>query len=71
MTRTGLALGLGVFGGGIATLWLSRYLERVNWYDPIAFVDTTLLVPSIAFVACYIPARRASRVDPMIVLREE
>ena len=71
MKWTGVGLGLGVLGGFISTLWLSRNLERVNPYDPIAFAGTVALVSAVALLASYIPARRASRVDPMHVLREE
>jgi predicted permease len=71
MKWTGVGIGLGVFGGFVSTFWLSRYIERVNWLDPIAFLATSLLVAAIAGTACYLPATRASHVDPMVVLREE
>ena len=71
MKWTALGLGLGVLGGFISSFWLSRNLERVNPYDPIAFAGTVVLVSAVAFLASYIPARRASRIDPMLVLREE
>jgi predicted permease len=71
MKWTALGLGLGIFGAFVSTFWLSRHLERVAWLDPIAFFATTLLMAATAGAACYIPARKASRVDPMVVLREE
>jgi len=66
-----VGIGLGVFGGFVSTFWLSRYIERVQWLDPIAFLVTSLLIATIAGAACYVPATRASHVDPMVVLREE
>ena len=71
MKWTGAGVALGICGAFIATFWLSRYLERVAWFDPAAFLVTALLMITVAALACYIPARRASRVHPMIVLREE
>jgi ABC-type antimicrobial peptide transport system permease subunit len=46
-------------------------LYGVSTSDPIAFTCVALLLFSIAFLACWIPARRASRVEPMIALRAE
>jgi predicted permease len=71
MKWTGAGVGLGICGAFLATFWLSRYLERVTWFDPAAFIATSVLMAIVAAVACYIPARRASRVDPMMVLRDE
>ncbi len=48
---------------------LKSFLYGVSASDPITFIAFTLL--TIAFLACWIPARRASRVDPMIALRAE
>jgi predicted permease len=71
MKWAALGLLLGIAGGLIATFWLSRYIERVTWSDPAAFAGTAALVALTAATACFIPARRASRVEPMAVLREE
>jgi putative ABC transport system permease protein len=46
-------------------------LVGVTVYDPLTFATTTLLLMLTAAIACWIPARRASRVDPMIALRYE
>jgi putative ABC transport system permease protein len=50
---------------------MSSLLFGVSSSDPLTFVCVSLLLGAVAFVACYIPARRAMRVDPMIALRYE
>jgi putative ABC transport system permease protein len=65
----GLAIGLaGAFG--LARLMASR-LFGLSPLDPVTFVGVTLLAVSAALLACYLPARRAAKVDPMESLRYE
>jgi len=52
-------------------LLLRGLLYGVTAYDPIAFILTPLILGGTAYIACYFPASRASRLDPLIVLREE
>jgi len=62
---------LGITIAVITILWLSRNIVGPEFFQPVAFVFMTLLSMATAGTACYIPARRASRVDPMTVLRED
>jgi putative ABC transport system permease protein len=67
--------GVGVLIGLAASLGLTRLLGRllysVSFADPITFAGVTLALALVAMVACYIPARRTLRVDPMSSLRCE
>jgi predicted permease len=74
--RQGVILvAVGVAAGLVLTLALARVLKRVllmaSATDPFAFIGVTLLLTAVALAACYIPARRAMRVDPMNALRHE
>jgi len=78
----GLVVGQGVrltLGGGaiglvaalVATRWVASLLYGVTPHDPLTFVGVVALLAIVSGAACYIPARRAMRVDPMIALRYE
>jgi putative ABC transport system permease protein len=61
----------GLAAAFVVTPFLRRLMFGVQPTDPTSFVLVTLLLAAVALAACWIPARRASRVDPMIALRTE
>jgi predicted permease len=65
----GTAIGLAIGFGG--TRLLKTLLYGVSASDPITFTAVTLLLGSVALLACWLPAHRATRVDPMVALRAE
>jgi ABC-type antimicrobial peptide transport system permease subunit len=67
----GVAVAIGLVGALAATRLLSSQLFGVQPHDVVTFVGVTALLSSVALLACYIPARRASRVDAMEALRTD
>jgi predicted permease len=65
----GMSIGSGL--ALVATRVVSSYLYDVSTTDPLTFVGITLILSGVAFLACYLPARRATRVDPLEALRYE
>ena len=62
---------LGILGALGVTRYLGSLLYGVRPFDPLTFFAVALLLGLVALAACYFPARRAARVDPMIALRYE
>lgn len=71
MTLAGLGLALGLAGALEATQLLASQLYGVKTTDPVVLAIVLAVLAFVAFFACYIPARRAARVDPLIALRYE
>jgi putative ABC transport system permease protein len=71
MALAGAGLVLGIIAAVGVTRFLGSQLFHVNAIDPITYGGVTLLLGSVALLACYIPARRATRVDPLVALRYE
>jgi putative ABC transport system permease protein len=66
---TGLGLAIGVLGALASTRLLSSLLYEVRPTDAITFIAVSLLLLLVALIASYLPARRATRVDPIVALR--
>jgi putative ABC transport system permease protein len=70
MLRAGLGVAIGIAGALVMTKYLQSLLYGVGSKDVAVFGAVTVLLLAVAALACYIPARRATRIDPMIALRD-
>ena len=71
MKLTAIGLVIGVGGAFALTRLMSGLLFNTSATDPVTFVLISMLLAIAAFLACYIPARRATKVDPLVALRYE
>ena len=69
LTLAGLAVGLG--GAFALTRVLSKFLHEVSVTDPATFALLSFLLAAVALIACSVPARRATKIDPLVALRRE
>ena len=66
-----IGVGVGVVGGVVAARLLESYVPGVRSIEPATFALMVAVLIAAALVASFVPARRASRVDPMSALRQE
>jgi ABC-type antimicrobial peptide transport system permease subunit len=71
MTLASAGIALGLFGAFAMTRLMSSLLYEVSAVDPVTFAVVAALLSAVALSACYVPAWRAMRVDPIVALREE
>ncbi|HXI27814.1 MAG TPA: hypothetical protein VNG89_05320, partial [Vicinamibacterales bacterium] len=69
MTAAGIAIGAAL--AYLLTGVLARFLFQVSPHDPVVFASAACALCLLALVASYVPARRASSVDPLVALRTE
>jgi putative ABC transport system permease protein len=71
MLTTGVGLAIGLAGSFVLTRAMQSLLFGVSATDPLTLAGVALLLGSASLLATYLPARRATRVDPMVALRHE
>ncbi|HEX7962879.1 MAG TPA: FtsX-like permease family protein, partial [Terriglobales bacterium] len=71
VTLAGIGAAIGIVVSLAGGQFLKKLLYGVSATDPVTFLCVFVVLIAIAFIACYLPARRAASVDPMIALRYE
>jgi ABC-type antimicrobial peptide transport system permease subunit len=71
MTPAIVGIALGILGAALGARLLSSLLYGVGTHDVATYVIAVLALGAVAVAACYVPARKAARADPMVALRSE
>ena len=71
LALTGIGIATGLLGADLLAPVIDRLLISMPATDPVTFAGTALLLTTTMLIACYLPARRATRVDPILTLRNE
>lgn len=71
MTLTGLGMAIGLAGAVVASEAIAAMLFGISRLDPFTYLGVTVLLLGVSAIACWVPARRAARVDSMVALRYE
>jgi putative ABC transport system permease protein len=66
-----IGIAIGLAATALLTRWLDGVLFEIGTLDPASLAETSALMIGVTLLACYLPARRATRVDPTVVLRQE
>jgi putative ABC transport system permease protein len=69
MAPVGTGIAAGLLGAAAVTRTLSALLFQTSAFDPLTYAAVALLLATVAVAACYLPARRAARIDPLVALR--
>jgi putative ABC transport system permease protein len=69
LASAGIAVGL--IGAALIARTVATMLFGIATFDPVSFVAIPAVLLAVAVLACYVPARRATRIDPLVALRQE